>query len=115
MTQDRPTAAQLVTAVREFLERDVMGATDGRVNFHARVAVNVLNTVARELELGEGFREGAVSVSGRRIHGCLTSGGRKAGGMRSRSSTMARRPRLVAAFRDRPRIAPIWAKFRPSK
>jgi len=55
MTQDRPTAAQLVTAVREFLERDVMGATDGRVNFHARVAVNVLNTVARELELGEGF------------------------------------------------------------
>jgi hypothetical protein len=55
MTQDRPSAAQLVTAVREFLERDVMAATEGRVNFHARVAVNVLNTVTRELELGDGF------------------------------------------------------------
>ena len=55
MTQDRPSAAQLVTAVREYLERDVMPATEGRVQFHARVAVNVLNTVARELELGGGF------------------------------------------------------------
>jgi hypothetical protein len=55
MTQDRPSAADLVTAVREFLERDVMAATDGRVQFHTRVAVNVLSTVARELELGEGF------------------------------------------------------------
>ena len=55
MTQDRPSAALLVTAVREFLERDVMPATEGRVHFHTRVAVNVLNTVARELELGDRF------------------------------------------------------------
>jgi hypothetical protein len=55
MAQDRPTAAELVTAVREFLERDVMAATEGRVHFHTRVAVNVLNTVARELELGAEF------------------------------------------------------------
>jgi hypothetical protein len=55
MTQDRPSAADLVTAVREFLERDVMTATEGRVRFHARVAVNVLATVARELELGSRF------------------------------------------------------------
>ena len=47
-----PTAAQLVEAVREFLERDVMAATDGRVQFHARVAVNVLGMVERELALG---------------------------------------------------------------
>ena len=53
MTQDRPTARELVVAVREFLERDVMAATEGRVQFHTRVAVNVLNTVARELELGD--------------------------------------------------------------
>jgi hypothetical protein len=53
MTQDRPTASELVTAVREFLEHDVMGATEGRVQFHTRVAVNVLNIVARELEQGE--------------------------------------------------------------
>jgi Domain of unknown function (DUF6285) len=55
MTQDRPSAAQLVTAVREFLEHDVMPATEGRVQFHTRVAVNVLDTVARELELGARF------------------------------------------------------------
>jgi hypothetical protein len=52
MTQDRPTASELVTAVREFLENDVMPATEGRVQFHTRVAVNVLNIVARELDLG---------------------------------------------------------------
>jgi len=55
MTQDRPSAAQLVTAVREFLEHDVMPATEGRVQFHTRVAVNMLDTVARELDLGAGF------------------------------------------------------------
>ena len=50
MTQDRPTAAELVAAVREFLERDVMEATEGRVQFHTRVAVNALGMVERELE-----------------------------------------------------------------
>jgi hypothetical protein len=49
---DVPTAAQLVEAVREFLERDVMAATEGRVQFHTRVAVNALNMVQRELEIG---------------------------------------------------------------
>lgn len=49
---DRPTAAELVEAVREFLERDVLAATDGRVQFHTRVAVNVLGMVERELALG---------------------------------------------------------------
>ena len=48
----RPTAAELVEAVREFVERDVMAATEGRVQFHARVAVNALGIVQRELELG---------------------------------------------------------------
>jgi len=55
MTQDRPSARELVIAVREFLERDVMAATEGRVQFHTRVSVNVLNIVARELELGDAF------------------------------------------------------------
>ena len=50
MAQDRPTAAELVAAVREFLERDVMEATEGRVQFHTRVAVNALGMVERELE-----------------------------------------------------------------
>lgn len=48
----RPTAAELVAAVAEFLENDVRQATDGQVNFHARVAANALRIVEREL--GEG-------------------------------------------------------------
>ena len=45
----RPTAEELVAAVAEFLESDVRGATDGQVNFHARVAANVLRMVERQL------------------------------------------------------------------
>jgi aminoglycoside phosphotransferase (APT) family kinase protein len=45
----RPTAAELVAAVAEFLETDVREQTSGSVNFHARVAANVLRTVEREL------------------------------------------------------------------
>ncbi len=57
MTQDRPTTRELVVAVREFLERDVMTATEGRVQFHTRVAVNVLGIVERELELGSSLAQ----------------------------------------------------------
>lgn len=49
--QDRPTAVELLEAVAEFLERDVM-PLDGRVGFHGRVARNVVEIVRRELELG---------------------------------------------------------------
>ena len=45
----RPTAAELVAAVAGFLETDVHNAVDGSVNFHARVAANVLRVVEREL------------------------------------------------------------------
>jgi hypothetical protein len=45
----RPSAAELVAAVAEFLETDVRGATSGQVNFHARVAANALRIVEREL------------------------------------------------------------------
>jgi hypothetical protein len=49
---DEPSAGELVEAVREFLERDVMPATEGRVQYQTRVAVNVLGVVERELRLG---------------------------------------------------------------
>ena len=49
---DDPSAAALTEAVREFLERDVLPATDGRVRFHTRVAINVLGMIERELSLG---------------------------------------------------------------
>jgi acetylornithine/succinyldiaminopimelate/putrescine aminotransferase len=45
----RPTAAELVAAAAEFLETDVRESTAGQVNFHARVAANVLRIVEREL------------------------------------------------------------------
>ena len=45
----RPTAAELVAAVAEFLENDVRNATTGQVNFHSRVAANALRMVEREL------------------------------------------------------------------
>lgn len=58
----RPTAADLVEATREFLLGDVMSSTEGRVQFHARVASNVLATIGRQLALGarqeERFRAG---------------------------------------------------------
>ena len=48
----RPTAAELIAAVAEFLETDVREATSGQVNFHARVAANALRMVERELLAG---------------------------------------------------------------
>lgn len=64
----RPTAAELVAAVADFLDNDVRSAIgpDGRladagqVNFHARVAANVLRIVERELT-----DESAAEVTGR--------------------------------------------------
>ena len=50
--QDRPTAVELLDAIREFLEHDVMPAAEGRVQFHSRVAVNALGMLERELRLG---------------------------------------------------------------
>lgn len=51
--QDRPDARELLEAVRGFLEEQVVPVLDGTRQFHARVAVNVLRIVARELELGD--------------------------------------------------------------
>lgn len=52
MTDRRPTAAELVTAVAEFLDTAFAGgdaATQSQVRFHARVAANALRIVEREL------------------------------------------------------------------
>lgn len=49
---DQPTALEIVTVVREFLEHKVMPELKGHTAFHARVAANALGIVARELELG---------------------------------------------------------------
>jgi hypothetical protein len=50
---DRPTAEELIESVREWLERDVLPGVEGRLQFHARVAINSLDIVLREMSLGE--------------------------------------------------------------
>jgi aminoglycoside phosphotransferase (APT) family kinase protein len=47
-----PRAADLVEAVREWVEGDVADATEGRVRFHARVATNALNMIERTIRIG---------------------------------------------------------------
>jgi len=59
----RPTASELLDAVREFLTDQVMPATTGQLAFHARVAANVLGIVARERELGPVPRETGLADS----------------------------------------------------
>ena len=49
---DAPDLGQLVEAVREWIERDVMTSDDGRLRFNSRIAANVLAMVEREIRLG---------------------------------------------------------------
>src|SRR5262245_27089996 len=48
--QDRPTRAELLDAVRRYLEEEVIPETTGRRQFLARVSVHALGLVTRELE-----------------------------------------------------------------
>jgi aminoglycoside phosphotransferase (APT) family kinase protein len=64
----RPTATELLAAVREWVEDDVRGATEGRVAFHARVAANALRVVERELALAPAHR--AAHAAGLARLGC---------------------------------------------
>jgi len=51
---DRPTAAELVEAVRLFLEGDLLPTlTDARLRFQTLIAANVLAIVSRELPTEE--------------------------------------------------------------
>lgn len=58
MAQDRPSAAELLEAVREFLAGEVLPEMRGRDAFLTRVSINVLAMVERELALGAAL-EGA--------------------------------------------------------
>ena len=63
--QDQPKAAALVAAVAEFLRSQALPQLDAHVAYHARVAANALDIVARELTLGPAAAEAA--------HGRLTA------------------------------------------
>ena len=52
--QDRPTELELVEAVAQFLEDEVIPVTtDSRLRFRLLIAINVLKIVERELTAGE--------------------------------------------------------------
>jgi len=53
----RPSAGELVDAVREYLVDKVMATAEGAERFDARVAGNVLAMVAREITLGPAMEE----------------------------------------------------------
>jgi hypothetical protein len=51
------TAAELARAVRQFLEEELLPASEGRLRFLARVAGRAVGQLERELELGPEFEE----------------------------------------------------------
>ena len=55
---DQPTASELLAGVAGFLRDEISPTLSGRLAFHARVAVNVLEMVRRELALGPAAVEG---------------------------------------------------------
>jgi hypothetical protein len=99
---DRPTALELLAAVRGFLEREVVPRLDGPRRYHARVAAHVLAVVAREIETEEAQLRGEWE----RLGGLLgdpaaAPAAREAlrDGVRRRNEELARRIRAGAADR----------------
>lgn len=69
---DRPSAAGLVEATREFLEREILPTlADDRLRFRTLVAINALSIAQRELESGEDevLTEDEVARLARQIRG----------------------------------------------
>jgi hypothetical protein len=50
--REQPSAPELIQSVADFLRSDALPQLEGLTAFHARVAVNVLEIVKRELERG---------------------------------------------------------------
>lgn len=68
--QDRPTASELLAAVREFLGQEIVPTLrDQRQKFRTLIAVNVLGVIERELS-GEDER---LRAEWRRLHTLLTA------------------------------------------
>lgn len=57
MAQNRPTAAELVGAVKTFLNQDVKPVLEDHTAFNMMVALKSLDIVQRELEMGPEFAE----------------------------------------------------------
>jgi hypothetical protein len=57
MPENSPTALELLTAVEEFLQADVLPALRGSDRYHLQVALNALTIVGRELAAGAALDE----------------------------------------------------------
>ena len=53
--QDRPSAIELLEAAADFVDREIVTATAGRVQFQSRVVANVMRIVAREIRNEDPF------------------------------------------------------------
>lgn len=104
----RPTAAELVAAVRDHLAEEVAPRLEGGAGYHLRVAGNALDVVARELELGPAMdranvaRLAALGVADERELAAAIRDGSRAADPRVAAS-------IRAAVVDRLRVAsPAW-------
>ena len=50
--QDRPTASELLSAIADLLEKQVLGVTQGALRHSVRVAGNLSRILAREADVG---------------------------------------------------------------
>jgi aminoglycoside phosphotransferase (APT) family kinase protein len=99
-----PTAAELVEAVREYLD-DVMERSEGGARFEARVARNALGIAERELRLGPAFaaaQAARLAGLGFRDDAALAAALR-AGALDNEWETIA--PALAASARDQLLVA----------
>lgn len=94
---DQPSAHELVTAVREFIEKHAMPELQGRTAFHARVAANALAIVARELE-----RSGAAAAEERERLRVLLG---REGALDAQNRELCRRIRAGTISAEAPELA----------
>jgi hypothetical protein len=82
---DRPDAAELVEAVREFIETEVLPAvSDARLKFRLLVAANALTIAQRDLQIGDELLAEEVTLLEK------LSGSRASGTPRERTTALAR-------------------------
>jgi hypothetical protein len=98
--QDRPTAIELIAAVKHFLEQEVLPVqADQRLRFRTLVAANALSIVQRELNAGSALAED----EGKRLQALLGTQSSSDGDEESRAHTgrleLARRIRQGEADR----------------
>jgi hypothetical protein len=82
---DRPDAAELVEAVREFIEVEVLPAiADARLKFRVLVAANALSIAQRDLQMGDELVGEEVELLEK------LTGSRASGTARERSANLSR-------------------------